>query len=211
MKVTVIGAGNMGKGLARRLSAAGHDVVITAKDNTHAEAAAQEIGGRVRAADVATAATAADVIIAATPYLEQAKALRAAGDLSGKIVIEISNPLTPDFQGLALGYTTSAAEEVAKAVPKAKVVKAFNTLFAQVLAEGPDFGAGKRAAAFYAGDDKAANDTVRKLIESMGFEAIDAGPLKNARYLEPLGMLNIAFGYHLGRGTGIAPTWIARG
>lgn len=210
MKVTVIGAGNMGKDFARRLSAAGHDVVITAKDKGHAEATAKEIGGKVRAADIGAAAT-ADAIIAATPYPEQAKALRAAGDLSGKVVIEISNPLTPDFQGLALGYSTSAAEEVAKAVPKAKVVKAFNIVFAQVLTEGPDFGAGKRAAAFYAGDDKVANDTVRKLIESLGFEAIDAGPLKNARYLEPLGMLNIAFGYHLGRGTGIAPTWIARG
>jgi predicted dinucleotide-binding enzyme len=90
------------------------------------------------------------------------------------------------------------------------VVKAFNTIFAQVLNEGADFGAGRRAAVFYAGDDERAKQSVRTLIESMGFEATDAGPLQNARHLEPLGMLNIWFGYTAKRGTGIAPTWISR-
>ena len=114
------------------------------------------------------------------------------------------------MSGLAIGQTTSAAEEIAKAFSGAKVVKAFNTIFAQVLNEGADFGGGRRAAVFYAGDDEEAKRSVRTLIESMGFEATDAGPLRNARYLEPMGMLNIWFGYMAKRGNGIAPTWISR-
>ncbi len=211
MKVAVIGAGHMGKAFAHRLSASGHEVAIAAKDKSHAESAAKETGHAVTAVDLREAAAAADVIIAATPYPEQAKALQSAGDLAGKVVIEISNPVTPDFQDLSVGHTTSAAEKISEALPNVKLVKAFNTVFAQVLTDGPDFGGGKRVPAFYAGDDPEAKAIVKGLIESMGFEAVDAGPLRHSRLLEPLGMLNIIFAYHLGRGTGIAPAWIRRG
>jgi 8-hydroxy-5-deazaflavin:NADPH oxidoreductase len=107
---------------------------------------------------------------------------------------------------LALGFSTSAAEEIQKAVPAAKVVKAFNTIFSQVLSAAPD---DTRAQVLYAGDDADAKAAVRALIESTGFEAVDAGPLANSRLLEPLGMLTIYFGYGAGRGTGIAPTWVS--
>lgn len=113
--------------------------------------------------------------------------------------------------GRCVGFTTSFAEELAKAFPGVKIVKAFNTVFAQVFNEGPDFGKGICAAAFYCGDDEAARKTVHQLIESMGFDAIDAGPLANARYLEPMGMLNIWFGYMAKRGTGIAFNLVKRG
>lgn len=210
MQIAIIGSGNMGSAFARRVSAAGHDVTIASKNVEHAKEAARTIGARVRAMPLSDVAQAAEIIIAATPYDQQVEALRPAGTLTGKTIIDISNPLKPDMSGLAIGQTTSAAEEIAKALSGAKIVKAFNTIFAQVLNEGGDFGAGHRAAVFYAGDDEGAKQSVRTLIESMGFEATDAGPLHNARYLEPMGMLNIWFGYMAKRGTAIAPTWISR-
>ena len=211
MKIAIIGSGNMGSALARRAAAAGHEVTMAAKNEADTKKIAQDIGSGVRASPLAGLAEKADLIIAATPYEQQATAIKNAGTVSGKIVVDISNPVKQDYSGLLVGHSTSAAEEIAKALPGAKVVKAFNTVFAQVLTEGPDFGETRRAAVFYAGDDESAKQTVRTLIETMGFEPIDAGPLPNARYLEPIGMLNIWFGYMAKQGTGIAPTWLRRG
>jgi 8-hydroxy-5-deazaflavin:NADPH oxidoreductase len=208
MNIAIIGPGNMGSGLARQFVAAGHKVTLAGRDLAKAQKAAAAVGAK--AAAVASAAQEADVIVVATPYGEAARALAAAGNLRGKVVIDITNPITTDYMGLTIGFTTSAAEEIAKVIPGARVVKAFNTVFAQVLNDGPDFGKDRRAAAFYAGDDSNAKATVKALIESTGFEAIDAGPLVSARNLEALASLNIRLGYGLGRGTQIAPTFIER-
>jgi NADPH-dependent F420 reductase len=205
MRVGIIGAGNMGSAFARRLSTAGHDVIITSRDIEDARKVATSVGAKVRAVPQQQLAASADVVIAATPFQNQAEALRASGPLEGKTVVEISNPLKPDMSGLAVGHTTSAAEEVAKATQGAKVVKAFNTVFAQVLADRPASTSAAKVQVFYAGDDDAAKRAVRSLIESMGFEPLDAGPLSNARYLEPVGMLNIYLGYVAKMGTDIAP------
>ena len=209
MNITLIGTGNMGSALARQLTRAGHTVRITARDPAKAQALAAANPGAV-AAVPADALAGSDVIIVATGYADAVPALRALGSLAGKIVIDITNPLTADYMGLTLGYDTSAAEEIAKAVPEAEVVKAFNTLFAQVLADGPQFADGQIAPAFFAGDSERAKQTAQALIESLGFTPIDAGPLKNARYLEPLAALNIYLGYGAGLGTAIAPTWISK-
>ena len=206
IRIGIIGAGNMGGAFAKRLAAAGHDVAITAKDPAHAEKAAAAAGGKARAVPHNEIGRVADVLILATPYAAAADALRAAGDVSGKTVIDITNPLKPDMSGLTVGYTTSAGEEIQKAVPQARVVKAFNTIFAQVL--GAERGE-RKAQVFFAGDDDRAKDAVRAVIESVGFEAVDAGSLANARYLEPLGMLSIYLGYVGGRGTGIGPAFVA--
>ncbi len=206
MKIGIIGAGNMGSAFAKRLAAAGHEVAITAQDPSHAEQAASAAGGNVRAVPQGQVASGAELVILATPYGAAAEALRGAGDVSGKTLIDISNPLKADFSGLTVGFTSSAAEEIQKLVSGARVVKAFNTVFAGVLGSEP--GATK-VQVLYAGDDEAAKQAVRGLIESGGFEAVDAGPLSNARYLEPLGMLNIHLGYMAGRGTGIAPAWVS--
>ena len=203
MKVGIIGAGNMGSAFARRLSAAGHDVVIASRDFEDAKQVAGSVGPRVRAVPQQQLADSVDLVIAATPYAQQAEALRSSGTLEGKTVVEISNPLKPDRSGLTVGLTTSAGEEVAKATKSAKVVKAFNTVFAQVLGDRPASSA--KVQVFYAGDDDGAKKAVRSLIESLGFEPVDAGPLSNARYLEPLGMLNIYLGYAAKMGTDIAP------
>ncbi len=203
IQIGIIGAGNMGAAFAKRFAAAGHDIAITAKDITHAQQVALAAGTNVRAVASSELAANADVVIVATPYGAAADALHAVGDLTGKTVIDITNPLTPDMSGLSLGYTTSAAEEIQRAIPTAHVVKAFNTVFAQVLGTPT----ANKVHVFFAGDNAAAKDTVRALIESAGFEAIDSGPLTNARQLEPLGLLNIYLGYVVGRGTGGAPAY----
>ena len=209
MNITLIGTGNMGSALARQLTRAGHVVRITARDLGKAQALAAANPGAVAASPI-EALAGSDVVIVATGYADAVPALRSLGSLAGKVVIDITNPLTADYMGLTLGHDTSAAEEIAKAVPEAEVVKAFNTLFAQVLADGPQFADGQIAPAFFAGDSERAKQTAKALIESLGFAAVDAGPLKNARYLEPLAALNIYFGYGAGLGTSIAPTWISK-
>ncbi len=207
MNITIIGAGNMGSAFAKQLTRAGHNVRITARDLKKAQAVATNNPG-VKAFPASEILAASDVVILATGYADAVPALRSLGSLEGKVVIDITNPLTSDFMGLTVGFTTSAAEEIAKAVPGAEIVKGFNTLFAQVLAEGSNLAAGKKATVFLASDSARAKQTARALAESMGFEIIDAGGLKNARYLEPLAGLNIFLGYGAGMGTAIAPTWL---
>lgn len=209
MKVTVIGAGNMGSAFVKQLTRAGHQVSITARNLDKARTVAAANPGAVAvAAD--NAAAGADVVVLATGFEDAIAALRSVGPLQGKVVIDITNPLTADYMGLTLGHSTSASEEIAKAVPGAEVVKAFNTVFAPVLAEGADFGGGRKVSVFLASDSPAAKETARQLADSMGFETIDAGSLKNARYLEPLAGLNIYLGYGAGLGTSIAPTFIRK-
>jgi predicted dinucleotide-binding enzyme len=209
MNITVIGYGNMGSGLAGIISKSGHNVTLTGKKLDKAQEVANKIGNKITVAPEAEAAENADIIISATPYNEQVNALNSVGNLDGKIVIDISNPLKPDMSGLSIGYTTSAAEEISKALPGAKVVKAFNTVLAQIFSEGTDFG-GQKVQVLIAGDDQVSKEKVKSFVESLGFEGLDAGPLANARNLEPIGMQNIYFAYMAGKGTGIAPAWITR-
>ncbi|MFY9327972.1 MAG: NAD(P)-binding domain-containing protein [Georgfuchsia sp.] len=209
MKVTVIGAGNMGSAFVKQLTRAGHQVSITARNLDKARTVAAANPGAA-AVNAGNAAAGADVVVLATAFDDAIAALRSVGNLQGKVVIDITNPLTADYMGLTLGHSTSASEEIAKAVPGAEVVKAFNTVFAPVLAEGADFGGGRKVSVFLASDSPAAKETARQLADSMGFETIDAGSLKNARYLEPLAGLNIYLGYGAGLGTSIAPTFIRK-
>ena len=208
MKVTVIGSGNMGSGFVKQLKKAGHDVRVTGRNAEKTQQLAALHGAR---AVSAAEAAASDVLILATGYGDALPALKALGALDGKVVVDVTNPLTADYMGLTIGHTTSAAEEIARAVPKAHVVKAFNTVFASVLAEGASLGAGKTVPVFVAGDDAQAKTAVSELARSIGFDVVDAGALKNARYLEPLAGLNIYLGYGAGLGTSIAPAWLRQG
>ena len=207
MQVLVIGAGNMGSAFVKQLSAAGHTVSVTARDAVKAAALAAQYPG-VKAVATASAAEGQEVVVLATGYGDAVSALQSVGNLQGKVVVDITNPLTADYMGLTVGHSTSASEEIAKALPGAYVVKAFNTLFAQVLAHGATLSDGTTATVFYASDFEPAKQSVKTLAESLGFATADAGGLQNARYLEPLAGLNIYFGYGAGRGTGIAPTWV---
>ena len=188
MKIAIIGNGNVGSGLANVLSKTQH-----------------QVGTFGRADDVANAVNEADIVILATPYGAAAE-LAEQADFTGKIVIDVSNPVTEDFSALQLGTTTSAAEAIAALVPGAFVVKAFNTIFAQHYAGDLKLD-GQPLQTFVAADDETARDTVKTLAAEVGFEPVDVGPLSTARQLEPLGFLNIQFGYVLGKGTEIAPRW----
>ena len=209
MQVTVIGAGNMGSAFVKQLVRAGHQVSVTARDGAKAAQVAAAHPG-ARAVPAAGAAVGADALVLAAGYADAVGALRAAGVQAGQVVIDVTNPLTADYMGLSIGHATSAAEEIAKAVPGIELVKAFNTIFAQVLADGADFGGGRTVPVFVASDSARAKQTASSLAQSIGFDVVDAGGLKNARYLEPLAGLNIYLGYGAGLGTAIAPTWIRK-
>lgn len=206
MKTAIIGTGNMGAGLAAALAAAGHVITIGARDLVKAAALAEKIGHGTVGGGIAAAAKLADVVILALPFGAAAEAIKLAGDLSGKVLVDISNPISPDYKELVIGHTTSAAEEIQKLAPQAHVVKAFNTIFAQLLPL--DARQGKTLQVFVAGDDATAKESVSKLAKSVGFDAMDSGPLSNSRYLEPIGEMNIHFGYFLGHGPAVAPAWV---
>ena len=211
-KIGFIGTGIMGKPMALNLRKADHDLVLS---RHHGEPPAEllESGAVVLAnpREVAREAEFIIVMVPDTPHVEDVlfgKDGVAEGVGSGKVVIDITNPLTPDYMGLTLGHSTSAAEEIARALPQVQLVKAFNTLFAQVLADGPVFADGQRGSVFVASDSERAKQTAIALADSFGFDTVDAGGLVNARYLEPLAGLNIYLGYGAGLGTAIAPAWL---
>jgi 8-hydroxy-5-deazaflavin:NADPH oxidoreductase len=184
-KIGIIGAGNVGSALNRGLSRAKRDVRAVGSDKTQ----------------VRTTAEWADVVILAVPFgaLDDVAAT-IAPLVKGKTVIDVTNALTKEM-ALALGYSTSGAEELQKKLPGARVVKAFNTQFAQHMDSGRV--ADQRLTVFVAGDDADAKRSTIELATAIGFDAIDAGPLTNARLLEPMGYLNIQLGYVLGLGTQI--------
>ena len=202
MTTAIIGLGNMGSGLARRLAGTG-DLVLATRDDVTSAALAAELGAK--SASIEAAIAAADIVILALPYAS-ALELAQSGALKDKIVVDITNPIKPDFSGLLFGFETSAAEEIQKAAPTAKVVKAFNTIFASVFAATKDTTA--NVPVFLAGEE-AAVDAVATLVETAGFKTEKTGTLDAARLLEPVGMLNIRLGYALGRGTNLAPAWLS--
>ncbi|MDP5241271.1 NADPH-dependent F420 reductase [Uliginosibacterium sp. 31-16] len=206
MKIAIIGTGNMGAGLASALATAGHEISVGARDLTKAAALAEKIGHGAVGGGITAVAQLADVVILALPFGAAAEAIKLAGDLAGKLLIDISNPISADYKELTIGHTTSAAEEIQKLAPQARVVKAFNTIFAQLLA--PESRTGKTLQVFVAGDDATAKATVSGLAQSIGFEAVEAGPLSNSRFIEPIGEMNIHFGYFLGKGPSVAPAWV---
>ncbi|MDQ6795276.1 MAG: NADPH-dependent F420 reductase [Chloroflexota bacterium] len=186
MKVAIIGAGNVGKALGASIARAGHEVTITAKHPEHAKDAAQEIGVQP-ALNSAEAVADADVVILAIPFVGAADEV--SGEIrdlvAGKTVIDVTNPMKPDFSGLAT-EGSSAAEELQRRLPAAHVVKAFNTIFATNQANpSPEIDG------YVAGDDDKAKRQVISLVESIGFSALDVGPLTAARYLEGMAVINI--------------------
>jgi predicted dinucleotide-binding enzyme len=197
----------MGSNLARLAAKAGYEVLMGSRDAAKAADLARTIGGKVQGGGIAAVADQADMVVLAVPYGAAAETLETAGDLAGKVLVDISNPITPDYMALTIGHTTSAAEEIQKLAPRARVVKAFNTIFAQILSsEAKTHQEGVQV--FTAADDEAARAVVGEFIERIGFVHVAAGPLGNARYLEPMGELNIHFGYAFGWGTATAPAWV---
>lgn len=185
MKITILGAGNVGGTLGRRFSEVGHEIFFGVPNpSEHADKKSfAQVG------NVTEAAKGAEIILLAVPYDAVGDALQECGDLTDKIIIDATNPLTfaDNKLSLTVGFETSGAEQVAAIATGAKVVKCFNQTGFGNMAK-PDYEDGKPMM-FVCGDDAEANETVRKLAEEIGFEAIDAGNLKIARLLEPLAML----------------------
>lgn len=184
-KIGIIGNGNVGSALARGLERAGYDVRAVGSE----PAKVKETGEW------------SEVVILAVPYGAVDDAVRELGaSIEGKTLVDVTNALTGDMQ-LASGCTTSGAEHLQQIAPGARVVKAFNTQFAGHLDSGRLDG--QPLTAFAAGNDTQAKQQVLEMAKAIGFDPVDAGPLQNARLLEPLGYFNIQLGYVLGLGTNI--------
>jgi predicted dinucleotide-binding enzyme len=189
MRIGILGAGNVGGTLGRAWAARGHDVYfgVPRPQEAKTQDLLRAIGPRARAGSVADAAAFAEIVVLATPWGATEDALSRAGNLGGKVVIDCTNPLTPDFSALTIGHTTSGMEQVARWAQNARVFKALNQVGFRGMAD-PVL-EGRRAVMFVCGDDEAGKATVLRLVGELGFEALDAGGSTTARLLEPFGML----------------------
>lgn len=188
MKIGIIGSGKVGTALARLATAAGHDVSVGMRDIED-----HRLDDGLRRVSLQEAA-ASDMVLLALPYAACAEALPPLeGLLSGKIVVDATNPVAQDWSALALGEGNSAAVEIARLLPASRVVKAFNTVFADIMTPHGLVREGHvRVTAFIASDDEPAAREVMAFAESLGFAAQLAGRLSHAAYLEAIAHLNIA-------------------
>lgn len=204
MNVTIIGTGNMARGIGSRLLAGGHQVTVLGKQVE----AAEEVLGDLGAAGSAVAGRFGDtidgeVVILAVYYPDARAAVEQYGDqLDGKVVVDITNPVNESFDGLVTPPDGSAAQELAALASGARLVKAFNTTFATTLRQGEV--AGQPLDVFMAGDDEDAKRAVATLAEDGGLRPVDAGPLIRARELEAAGLLHMSVQGTLGSGFGSA-------
>lgn len=195
MNIGIIGAGNMGSGLGKLWAEKGHKLMFSySRDTSKLEKIAQSIGSNASVGIPTEAVQFAEVVVLSVPYGAVEDALKAAGSLKGKILFSIVNALLPDMSGMAVGTTTSAAEEIAKLAPGARVVEAL-PVFAEVLNSPSRRFGDQQATVFYTGDDELAKQVVADLLREIDVEPIDAGALKNSRYVEPAMMLLIQLAY----------------
>lgn len=203
MNIAIIGAGRVGAALGTRWAVAGHAVMYGVRRPDDPKMVPLLEGTpNGRAGSVAQAAAFGDVVVLATPWSATESAVRAAGKLAGKVVVDVTNPLTETFSGLTVGHTSSGGEMVAGWAKGAKVVKTLNSTGSNNMLD-PKYGE-DAVTMFVCGDDAAAKATVSELVKALGFDVVDAGPLASARLLEPLAMLWISLAYAWGQGTEIA-------
>jgi len=197
MRIGILGSGLMGGKLGTILARAGHTVAFSyARSREKLAELAREAGKTTRAATPAEAAADADAVLLAVHWSRLDDVLGQTGDLSGKVVVSCTLPMNAEDTALVVGHTSSGAEALAKRLPRARVVSAFNTVPSEVL-----FGVfaarrkKRRPSLVYCGDDSAAKDVAARLIRDTGFEAVDAGPLSIARYTEPMALLVAQLAY----------------
>ena len=191
MRIGILGSGLMGAKLGTIFARAGHEVVFSyARSNDKLKKLARDAQGKARAGTPAEAAQDADTLLLAVHWSRIEDVLKQAGDLSGKVILTCSLPMDTGNTKLIIGTTTSGAEELASRVPRAKLVCAFNTVPSEVL-----FGVfeakskATRPSLVYCGDDQSAKDVAVQLIRDVGFDPVDCGPLRIARYTEPFALL----------------------
>lgn len=206
MRVGILGSGLMGGTLGTLLARAGHEVVFSyARSEQKLKRLARQAAGKARAGTPADAARDADAVLLAVHWLRVNDVLRKAGDLSGKVVLSCSLPMNAGNTRLVVGTTSSAAEELAKKLRQAKIISAFGTVPSEVL-----FGVfearrkSRRPSMAYCGDDSRSKKLAASLIADVGFEPVDAGPLRVARYLEPFALLMAQLAYEGNEGPEVA-------
>jgi predicted dinucleotide-binding enzyme len=199
MGISIIGAGNVGMALGHAFTRRGQGVLFGTPDPGKYGDAVAALGPLARVTGVQEAASEGDVVVLAVPYAALPAVARALPDWGGRILVDASNPLAPGLSGLAVGTTTSGAEALAHIASGARVVKAFNTTGAENMADATY--PGGLACMPVCGDDDDARRRVMALATLIGFEAVDAGPLAAARWLEPLAMtwIHLAIRQGLGR------------
>lgn len=210
MDIAIIGSGNVGGTLARRWAAGGHTVRFGSRnpESEKLTALVAEIGENASATSIADACNGADVLVLATPWSATEEAIGAMGDLTGRVLIDCTNPLKDDLSGLAIGTDTSGGELVQGWASGARVVKALNTTGSTNM-ENPAYGS-DAVTMFLCGDDEEAKRVVTELVSALDFEVCDAGPLSAARYLEPTAMLWIHLAYQQGLGPNIGFRLVSR-
>jgi len=206
MRIGILGSGLMGAKLGTIFARAGHEVVFSyARSEAKLKRLARKAGGKARAGTPREAAEKADAVLLAVHWLRFDDVLAQAGDLSGKVVITCSLPMNADDTELVVAQTSSGAEELAKRIPGDRVVAAFGTVPSEIL-----LGVykarrrAKRPSLVYCGDDRKAKNVVVKLIRDAGFDPVDAGPLRIARYTEPFAMLIAQLAYETKSGPELA-------
>lgn len=211
MDIAILGTGRVGGALGPRWAAKGHRIAygVQKVDDPQVRKVLDKSGPNASAATVREAAAVGQVILLAIPWNVTREVIESLGPVEGKIVLDCINPIKPDFSGLTLGSFPSAAEEIAAWAAGAKVVKAFNTVSDATMVN-PWFG-GQKASMFFCGDDEGAKNIVRQLTEDVEMTPVDAGPLKNACYLESLGMLYIHLAIFGGWGGECAFRLVERG
>jgi 8-hydroxy-5-deazaflavin:NADPH oxidoreductase len=197
MDVTIIGTGNMARGIGSRVLAGGHGLTVIGKDSGSAEAVVADLGGGKAAGP--DDPIEGDVVVLAVYYPDAREAVERYGEqLSGKVVVDITNPVNETFDGLVVPPDASATDELASVATGARFVKAFNTTFANTLTEGEV--AGQPLDVLLAGDDEDAKGAVAALARDAGLNPIDAGGQRRARELEALGLLHMGVQGSLGTG-----------
>lgn len=197
MRIGILGSGLMGGKLGTIFARAGHEVVFSyARSEEKLRRLAREAGGNARAGTPKEAAQEADALLLAVHWSRMDDVLTQAGDVSGKVIVSCSLPMNADDTGLVVAHTSSGAEELAKRVPGARVVCAFNTVPSEVLFdvyEARDNAS--KPSLVYCGDDAGSKERAAELIRAAGFEPVDAGPLRIARYTEPFALLVAQLAY----------------
>jgi predicted dinucleotide-binding enzyme len=197
MRVGILGSGLMGGKLGTIFARAGHEVVFSyARSEQKLELLARDAGGKARAGTPREAAREADAVLLAVHWSRTEDVLDQAGDLSGKVVVTCSLPMNEDSTELVVAHASSGAEELARMIPKARVVAAFQTVPGEVLF-GVYEARGKagRPSLVYCGDDESGKGVAAGLIRDVGFDPVDAGPLRVARYTEPFALLVAQLAY----------------
>lgn len=202
MRIGILGSGLMGAKLGTIFARAGHEVTFSyARSRRKLDALARDAGPNARAGTPADAARDADALLLAVHWLRVDDVLRQAGDLTGRIIVSCSMPMNAQNTALVVGHTSSGAEALAKKVPKARVVQAFNTVPSEVLfAVYAQRRRRERPSCVYCGDDRRAKEVAAQLISAVGFEPVDLGALRMARYSEPFTLIIAQQAYETDRG-----------